>query len=63
MFLFDTVLLSGLGYLAYHIFKLDYTYWQACPMPFHVYLITQYCLIACVMRVPVTRLVSPNTQT
>ena len=59
--MFDAVLLAGFSYLAYHIFKLDWPYWQHCPYPYHWYLLVQYLLLAAVMRIPVLTIVSPNT--
>jgi hypothetical protein len=58
--IFDALLLSSYGYLVYRVFWVDWEYWQTAPCEYHWYLIVQYFLIACALRIPVTSRVTPN---
>mmetsp|Transcript_30599 Transcript_30599/g.37758 ORF Transcript_30599/g.37758 Transcript_30599/m.37758 type:complete len:160 (+) Transcript_30599:70-549(+) len=60
--MFDLILLAG---LVWHVMITieDWSYWQQAPVPFNIFLLVQYVLLASCIRLPVTTLLKQQTIT
>ena len=61
-FVFDLILLSGLVYYGWLTYK-DWNYWQGAPVPFNLFIVVQYSILAMTIRLPITSSISSTSAT